>query len=121
MLLSILFFLCVALNVFMIWLCLSRPLLAGMTGLGDGLLRVRRYFIVPLSEIRERALRRRVSLLLRQLGVAILALAGSVMCYAPSMLFAHFRWSLDAAFYSPEALAGMLLGVAAIGWRHHRA
>lgn len=121
MLLSILFFLCVALNTCMIWFCLSRPLLAGITGLGAGLLRVRRYFIVPLTEIRERALRRRASMLLRQLGVVILGLAGIVMFYAPSMLFAHFRSSLAAAFYSPEALAGMLVGAAAIGWRHRRA
>ena len=95
--------------------------IAGISGLGTGLLRVRRYFVVPLSEIRERALRQRVSLLLRQLGVLILGLAAIVILYAPSMLFAHFRSGLGAAFYSPEALAGMLAGAAAIGWRRCRA
>lgn len=121
MLLSILFFLCVAVNTWIAWYCLSRLLLTGITGLGAGLLRVRRYFVVPLSEIRERALRRRVSLLLRQLGVVLLGLAAIVIFYAPSMLFAHFRSGFDAAFYSPEALAGMLVGAAAIGWRRRRA
>ncbi len=116
MLLSILFFVCVALNVCIAWRYLSRLLLAGVIGLGAGLLRVRRYFAVPLSEIRERALRRRVALLLRQLGVVLLGLAAVVMAYVPSMLFAHFHSGLGAAFYSPEGLAGMLAGAAA-AWR----
>ena len=120
MLLSVLFFLCVALNTGLIWFCLSRALLGGITGLGAGLLRIRRYFTLPLSETREKALRRRTSILLRQLGVVLVGLAGVVLLYTPSMLFAHYRSSLSAAFYSPEALAGMLVGAAAIAWRRRR-
>ncbi len=120
MLLSLVFFICVALNTCLIWFCLSRPLRAGIADLGTGLLRTRRYFTLPLSEAREWALRRRTLLLLRQLGVLMLGFAAVVVFYGPSMLFAFYRSGLSAAFLSPEALAGMLAGAAVIAWRGRR-
>lgn len=116
MLLSLLFFLCIALNTCLIWFFLCRPLRAVVAGFGTGLLRTRRYLTQPLGETRERALRRRTLLLLRQLGLLILGCAAVVLCYSPSMLFAHYRYGLSAAFVSPEALAGMLAAAAAIAW-----
>ena len=116
MLLSLLFFGCVALNTCLIWFCLYPPLRAGIAGLVTGWLRTRRYFALPLTETREWALRRRTLLLLRRLGVVMLCLAAVAMLYAPSMLFAFYRSGLSAAFLSPEALGGMLAGAAAIAW-----
>ena len=116
MLLSVLFFLCVGLNTGLIWFCLFRPLRIGLTGLRADLLRSRRYFRRPLTETREKALRHRTLLLLRRLGAVILGFAAVLVFYTPSMLFAHYRSSISAAFYSLEALAGMLLGVAIIAW-----
>ena len=50
-------------------------------------MRIRRYFSRPLTVVREKALRQRTLRLLPQLGVVILALAGAVVLYSPSMVF----------------------------------
>lgn len=115
-----LFFFCVALNIYLIWIFLFQPLRTVVAGLGAGLVRARRYFLRPLSETRERALRRRTLLLLRQLGGVMTGLAAIAVFYAPSILFAHYRSGPGAAFNSPEALAGMLAAAALIGWRGRR-
>ena len=44
-------------------------------------------------------------------------LAGAAVGYVPSVLVAHYRSSPVDALVAPEALAGMLLAGAAIGWR----
>ena len=117
MLSSLLFVICVGLNCWLIWRCLSRPLRTAISELGVGLLRTRRYFSRPLTEIREQALRRRTGMLLRHLGVVILILVGIVVLYSPSMVFAHYRAGVATAFYSLEALIGMLVAAVFIGWR----
>ena len=120
MLLSLLFFVCVALNICLIWFCLYPRLRTGIVGFGIGLLRTRRYFTLPLNETREWALRRRTLLLLRQLGIIVLGFAAVVAFYSPSMLFALYHSGLSAAFFSLEALSGMLAGAAVIAWSGRR-
>ena len=117
MLMSLLFFICVALNTCLVWACFSGRLLAGITDLAGGLSRTRLYFTGRLTENREKALRQRTILLLRQLTAVAFYLAGVVVLYSPSVLFAHFRSNPLAAFYAPEALAGMFVGTVAIGMR----
>ena len=119
MLSSILLLICVALNAWLIWICLAAMIGAGVGGLTTGLLRTRLYFKTTLTRARERALRRRTWLLLRQTGLLALVLVGGAVLYLPSMLFACYRSSLSDAFVSPEALAGMLSAVA-IGWRRRK-
>ena len=114
---SLLLFVCVALNCWLIWSCLSRPLRAGMIGLGSGLARTRLYFSRPLTEVREKALRQRTSRLLRQSAVVILVLGGILVLYGPAMLFAHYRSGIGAAFYSLEAMTGMRAAAVLVVWR----
>ncbi len=117
---AVLFFLCVALNVFLIWVFLSRQIKFGFTRLGASFLRVRLYFTRPLSEKREAALRRRSALLLRQVVMALLGLSIVALSYTPSLLFASYRSDWMDAFFSPEALAGMLAAAVLIAWRGRR-
>ena len=110
MLSSLLFFIVVALNVGLIGVFLLAPLRAGCSGLFSGLTRSRRYTRARLTGLREKALRARTLRLMRQVGVVVMCLAGVLVSYLPSMLFAVYRSSLEMAFYSVEALAGMLAG-----------
>ena len=120
MLLSISFFICVALNTSLIGFYLLPPLLAAISDLRFGFERSRRYLTCRLSETREKALRQRTLILLRRLTVGIAYLAGIALCYIPSMWFAHYQSSLSGAFFSTEALAGMLAGAVVVGLRKRR-
>ncbi len=120
MLSSILFILCVALNTWLIWLCLSAPLRAAVGAFLGGLRRVPPYLARPLGPTREKALRLRTLRLLQQSGLLMAGIAGIAVLYLPSMLFAAWRTTLADAFLSIEALFGMLVGAASIGWRGRR-
>ncbi len=120
MLLSILFFVCVALNIWLIWFCLSDRLHVVITLLGTDATLARRYFRVPLTEAREKALRQRTLVSMRRLAVLLFYLAAVVLFYSPSMLFSFYRSSLSGAFYSSEALAGMLAGSVLVVWRNRK-
>ncbi len=113
--LSILFFIGIVLNTSLIGFYLFPPLLAAFSDLRTGFQHGRRYLTCRLTETREKALRQRTLILLRRLTVGIAYLAGIVLFYSPSMLYAHYQFSLSDAFFSTEALAGMIAAVIVVG------
>ena len=54
---------------------------------------------------------------LRELGLVLFILTVAVASYSPSMLFAYFRSDLADAFFSAEALIGMVVAAGLIAWR----
>jgi hypothetical protein len=111
MLISMLIFVCVALNTCLIGFYLLRPLIDGLSDLALGFKRSRRYFHSHLTETREKALRQRTLLLIGRLTVVVTYLATIALAYSPSMIFAHYQSSLSDAFFSAEALAGFAAAV----------
>ena len=110
MLTSLLFGVVVAINVGLIVRFLLAPLQTGVNSLANGFARSRRYPAARLTALREKALRERTLRLIHDLGIVVLRLCGIVACYLPSMFFAIYRSNLALAFYSIEALTGMLAG-----------
>ncbi len=115
MFIPMLLFVCIALNTSLIGFCLLRPLLAGISDLSTGFQRSRRYLICHLTETREKAFRQRTLTLLPKLAVVVAYLVAIALFYSPSMLFAQYQSRLSNAFFSSEAITGMLLGAAAFG------
>ncbi len=110
-----LLFVCVALNTSLIGFYLLRPLLAGISDLGTGFQHSWRYLTCRLTETREKAFRQRTLILLHKLTVVVVYLVAIALCYSPSMLFAHYQSRLSDAFFSSEAVTGMLVGAVAFG------
>ncbi len=115
MLISTLLFFCIALNTGLIGFYLLRPLLAGISDLNTGFRRSSRYLTCRLTETREKAFRQRTLILLRKLTGVVVYLAAIAFCYSPSMLFAYYQSRLSQAFFSGEAITGMLVGAIAFG------
>ena len=114
MALPILFSLCIAVNTWFIWFVLSKPLTNQGFGLIISLRRSGRYLTCRMTENRENALRRLTVVMLGQLAAVIFYIASVLILFSPSMVFAHSISDITAAFYSIEALAGMLIGIIAI-------
>jgi hypothetical protein len=107
----------VALNASLIGCCLLRPLLTRMYRLRVDLLRSLRYLRHPLSATRERAFRARTLELMWTLAGVLGQLASIALCYAPSLLLAHYQSHWSEALFSGEALTGMILAALFCGWR----
>ncbi len=115
MLISILLFICIVLNTSLIGFYLLRPLVGGISDLGTGFQRSWRYLTCHLTETREKAFRQRTLIQLRKLTVVVAYLIATALCYSPSMLLAYYQSSLSNAFFSSEAVTGMLVGVLVFG------
>ncbi len=115
MLISILLFICIALNTSLIGFYLLPPLLAGISDLNTGFPRSWRYLTCHLTETREKAFRQRTLILLHKLTVVVVYLVAIALCYSPSMLFAHYQSRLSDAFFSSEAVIGMLVAAVVFG------
>ncbi len=121
MLISTLLFACIAMNTGLIGFYLLRPLLAGISDLNTGFQRSWRYLTCRLTETREKAFRQRTLVLLHKLAVVVVYLVAVALCYSPSMLLAYYQSRLSNAFFSGEALAGMLVGAIAFSLCKHKA
>ncbi len=115
MLISILLVICIALNINMIGFYLLPPLLSNILELNTGFRRSWRYLTCNLTETREKAFRQRTLKLLHRLTVVVAYLVATLLCYSPSMSLAYYQSSLLNAFFSSEAIIGMLVGVLVSG------
>ena len=121
MLISLLFIACVGLNVYWLGLYLFRPLSHSVRILYTGFKRSSRYLTGRLTEQRERALRQRTLKLLQQLVILMLTLSAIAIGYIPSIIFAHYHSTISNAFFSIEAIAGMILTTIVFSFRKVKA
>ncbi|MCP3687776.1 MAG: hypothetical protein GY784_05115, partial [Gammaproteobacteria bacterium] len=100
---------CVALNISLIGFFLLPPLVGGISDLGIGFKRNWRYLRCRLTVTREKAFRRITLMQLHRLALVVAYLIATALCYSPSMLLAYYQSSLLDAFFSSEAVVGMLV------------
>ncbi len=104
----------IALNTCAVWLLLSGRSISSLRALFAGLRRTGPYFRCRMTAAREASLRKLTRYVIARLGASLFYLALAGLLFLPSVV-AAFRWSEPAAaFYSADALAGLLLGLIAV-------